>query len=416
MSGTGTLTSGRGLGRSIARWTRRSLRTSLRPTSPAGSGWIRALGKETFADWAARWVPTIAGLTPKTRESYESILRRHLLPRFADTSVNRIDHPMVIGLMAEMTATGAGAGTVQNVRDVLRLVLELARRSGAIKVNPVKEAKAPKKPPVEIIFLDASQIMTLADEVTNPPIGTGGGEHRRRSYPERGLLVRFAGFTGLRSAEIVALRTESVDLLRGRVQVVSSATEAYGKLQFGPPKTYQRRAVPLRRSLVDELTKHLAGKERDTFVFTASRGGPLRHSNFYARHFKPAVLQPVSLRRRGSTICGTATPPCSSLKAPTHEPSWSGWATARSRSPSGPTGTCSPPSKLLSPMLSTRSTGPPSQLARRTSGSSKGKNYGRTVRWRYPRDGEVTESLRAHAEALAGYLNDAVLDYDKFLR
>ncbi|MDP3983704.1 MAG: hypothetical protein Q8Q52_01690 [Acidimicrobiia bacterium] len=25
----------------------------------------------------------------------------------------------------------------------------------------------------------------------------------------------------------------------------------------------------------------------------------------------------------------------------------------------------------------------------------------------------MTESLRAHAEALAGYLNDAVLDYDK---
>lgn len=141
------------------------------------------LGKETFGDWAARWVPTIAGLTPKTRESYESILRRHLLSRFADTPVNRIDHPTVVGLLAELTASGAGAGTVRNVRDVLRLVLELARRSGAIKVNPVEGAKAPKKPPAEMVFLDASQIMTLADEITNPPIRTGGGEHRRRSYP-----------------------------------------------------------------------------------------------------------------------------------------------------------------------------------------------------------------------------------------
>ena len=64
---------------------------------------------------------------------------------------------------------------MRNVRDVLRLVLELARRSGAIKVNPVDGAKAPKKPPSEMVFLDASQIMTLADEVTNPPIRTGGG-------------------------------------------------------------------------------------------------------------------------------------------------------------------------------------------------------------------------------------------------
>jgi len=110
-----------------------------------------------------------------------------------------------------------------------------------------------------MVFLDADQIMTLADEVTGPPIRTGGGEHRRHSYPERGLLVRFAGFTGLRSAEIVALRTESVDLLRGRGRVVSSATEASGKLQLGPPKTYQRRSVPLPASLVEELTTHLAG-------------------------------------------------------------------------------------------------------------------------------------------------------------
>jgi len=114
---------------------------------------------------------------------------------------------------------------------------------------------------------------------------------RRRSYPERGLLVRFAGFTGLRSGEIVALRAEAVDLMRARVQVVASASEAYGKIQFGPPKTYQRRSVPLPKTLVGELTSHLGGRAATEFVFTSSRGGPLRHSNFYARHFKPAVIR-----------------------------------------------------------------------------------------------------------------------------
>ena len=249
------------------------------------------LGRETFGQWADRWVPTIAGLTPKTRESYESIVRRHLRPRFEDTPVNRIDHPTVVALVAELNSSGAGAGTVRNIRDVLRLILELARRSGAIKVNPVEGAKAPKKPPAEMVFLNADQIMTLADEVTNPPIRRGGGEHRRPSFPERGLLVRFTGFTGLRSGEIVALRTKAVDLLHGRVHVVASATEAYGKLQFGPPKTYQRRAVPLPQALVDEMATHLAARASDDFVFTSSRGGPLRHSNFYARQFKTAVLR-----------------------------------------------------------------------------------------------------------------------------
>jgi integrase len=249
------------------------------------------LGRETFGDWAGRWLPTIAALTPKTRESYESILRRHLLSRLEDTPVYRIDHPTVVALMAELTSNGAGAGTVRNVRDVLRLVLELARRSGAIKVNPVEGAKAPKKPPARMVFLDADQIMTLAEEVANPPTWRTSGEHHGPTHPERGLLVRFAGFTGLRSGEIVGLRTEEVDLLHGRVHVVASATEAYGKLQFGPPKTYQRRAVPLPRTLVAELTGHLADRTNSDFVFTSSRGGPLRHSNFYARHFKPAVVR-----------------------------------------------------------------------------------------------------------------------------
>jgi hypothetical protein len=110
------------------------------------------LGRETFGQWADLWVPTIAALTPKTRESYESILRKHLRPRFEDTPVNRIDHPTVVRLIAELNSSGAGAGTVRNIRDVLRLILEFARRSGAIKVNPVECAKAPKKPPAEMVF------------------------------------------------------------------------------------------------------------------------------------------------------------------------------------------------------------------------------------------------------------------------
>lgn len=135
-----------------------------------------------------------------------------------------------MALLAELTSEGASAGTVC---DLLRLILGLARRSGAIKVNPVEGVKAPKKLPAQMVFMNADQIMTVAEEVTHPPIKRGGGEHRRRSYPERGLYVRVAGFTGLRAGELVALRAEAIDLLHGRVHALESATEAYGKLQFG---------------------------------------------------------------------------------------------------------------------------------------------------------------------------------------
>ncbi len=47
------------------------------------------------------------------------------------------------------------------------------------KVNPVEGAKAPKKPSAEMVFRNASQIMTLAEELTSPPIRKGGGEGGR---------------------------------------------------------------------------------------------------------------------------------------------------------------------------------------------------------------------------------------------
>lgn len=33
----------------------------------------------------------------------------------------------------------------------------------------------------------------------------------------------------------------------------------------------------------------MAGKSPEDYVFTSPEGGPLRHSNFYRRHFRPAV-------------------------------------------------------------------------------------------------------------------------------
>ena len=39
------------------------------------------------------------------------------------------------------------------------------------------------------------------------------------------------------------------------------------------------------------MARHVANKASSDFIFTSSRGGPLRHSNFRARHYKPAVLR-----------------------------------------------------------------------------------------------------------------------------
>ena len=90
-------------------------------------------GQELFEVWAAKWVETLGSRKPKTRETYESIVRRHLLPRFASTPIGSIDYPCVLAFVGEMQRDGVAAGTVRNIRDVLRLVFRLAVRSGALK-------------------------------------------------------------------------------------------------------------------------------------------------------------------------------------------------------------------------------------------------------------------------------------------
>ena len=79
-------------------------------------------GRHPFGDWAAKWITTTTHLKPKTRESYESILKNHLIPEFGDRPIASIEHPEVLTFLSGLQAAGKGAGTVRNVCDVMRLV------------------------------------------------------------------------------------------------------------------------------------------------------------------------------------------------------------------------------------------------------------------------------------------------------
>ncbi len=87
------------------------------------------------------------------------------------------------------------------------------------------------------------------------------------------------------------MRVGRLDLLRGSVEVVEALSDVGGKLAFGATKTYARRHVPLPPFLRDELGRYLNDRptDADALVFTAPKGGPLRHNLFYRHKFKPAV-------------------------------------------------------------------------------------------------------------------------------
>lgn len=249
----------------------------------------------TVDEWAATWLTTTVHLKPKTRVGYDSMLRTHVLPALGSVPVSAIDRPRVDAFIAELVATGAAPGTVRSARKVLRLVLETAVNAKALPANPCAGVKVPRSAKAEMHFLPADQVADLAQAIAHPERRTGGkgaAPWWRTEWPEYAVLVRFAAYTGLRAGELEALRVKRLDLLRGRVEVAETVGEVTGHgLVFGPTKTDQTRTVPLPRFLCDDLGTALAGKGRDDFVFPGPEGGPLRHRNFYARHFKPAVRQ-----------------------------------------------------------------------------------------------------------------------------
>jgi integrase len=213
---------------------------------------------------------------PKTRAHYESILRIHVLPAFADQPIGAITPAIVRRFIAARTDIGAAPGTVRSVRKVLRLVLATAVQDGALRSNPCDGVRVPASPRAEMVFLTADQVETLATAIDE----------------RYSTLIRLAAYTGLRAGEICALRIGRVDLETNRITVAESVTEVpvHG-LYFSEPKTYEHRSVTLPTFLADELLEHLVGRPNDprAFVFTSPEGSTLNHKNFYRRHFKPTV-------------------------------------------------------------------------------------------------------------------------------
>ena len=235
------------------------------------------LARTKFERWADEWLRSTVDLRPKTRVGYESMLRVNVLPHFSGWPVGRIETMHVRQYLARLRETGAGPGTVRAARKVLRLVFATAVEGGALRANPCSGIRVGRSDPAEMAFLTMDEVLALASAM----------QHR-----EYGLLVRFAALTGLRAGEIGALRVGRVDLARERVEVTETVSEVAGHgLVYGPPKTYERRSVPIPRTLAEELAAHFddGPPQPEDFVFTAPGGGPLRHHNFYRRHFKPAV-------------------------------------------------------------------------------------------------------------------------------
>jgi integrase len=146
---------------------------------------------------------------------------------------------------------------------LLRQVLGAAVEGWRIPRNPCGGVKLPKRQHAVRGYLSRAQVAALADAVERD-----------------GIVVKFLAYSGVRWGEMAALKVDDCDMLRRRVNVSRSVTEAAGAgLVWTPGKTHERRSVPFPNALCAELAALMVGKSRDDLVFTDQRGGVVRNSN-----------------------------------------------------------------------------------------------------------------------------------------
>ncbi|MDQ3955042.1 MAG: site-specific integrase [Actinomycetota bacterium] len=231
-------------------------------------------GQVVLEKWVTKWLSTLS-VKPKTRASYESLLRSRVLPAFGRRRLDNIRPSDIQGWVSAMHDEGLSASRIRQAVIVLRLVMDAAVQDRLVARNPCDRIKAPRLRQEEAAYFDPATIERILGEIDD----------------QYQLLFRVLAVLGLRWGEAAALRRRHVDLLKRRIRVEDSLAEVSGKLIFGSTKSHAVRTVPIPPSIAAALTRHLKTVDNspDSLLFRGPKGGPIRYRYAYMSLWRPAL-------------------------------------------------------------------------------------------------------------------------------
>ena len=208
----------------------------------------------TFAKFAEEFMATYseANNKPSEVQSKRTILKCHLLPAFGGKKLDVIQQREIEAYKSAKLKSDLAPKTVNNHLTILRRILSLAAEWGLLThTPPVKWLKTPEP---EFDFLDFDEAVRL----------------ERGAKGEWAAMITVGLTTGLRLGELLALRWEDVDLVRGRLLV----RRAVARGVIGTPKSGKSREIPLNEKAAAALKRqrHLRGE----LVFCDDAGRMLR--------------------------------------------------------------------------------------------------------------------------------------------
>lgn len=220
------------------------------------------------------------GRRRSTLMDYESYLRVHLVPFFAETPLQQIDEDDIDAFIAYERGEGKAPKSIRNWLGFLHSIFAYAEKRKWSQGNPCKLVDLPAVDgsDPDIRFLDQGEFEAVLQAVPDDHLGS----------TEKTLYLT-AAMSGLRQGELLALRWRDIDWTARKIRVRRS----YVRGEYGKPKSKRSsRAVPLATRVARELERHYkrsAYQADDQLVFGHPElGSPLDRSKIRKR-FRKAV-------------------------------------------------------------------------------------------------------------------------------
>ena len=236
-------------------------------------------------EYLDRWLKgsVLENVKPITYDSYERILRVHVVPTLGRVKLNNLNPLHLQSLYRERLDSGLSPRTVQYVHVVMHRALKQAVRWGLVPRNVSEAVDPPRIYRKEMRPLSPVQARTFL-------------EAAREDRLEALYVV--ALHCGLRQGELFGLRWSDVDLEERTLRVNRTLTQTKDGPVFTVPKTAKsRRTVRLTNGAVEALKRH-SQRQADEIVrmdflygdqglvFASEVGTPLNRSNVTQRSFR----------------------------------------------------------------------------------------------------------------------------------
>jgi integrase len=237
--------------------------------------------RRTVADQVAHHIAHLTGISDGTRKRYTGYLDRRVTPDpLGALPLDLADRDAFAGWVNRLDAAGLSAKSIKNHHSVVSDAMRSAVRDGLVPANHAEGIRI-ETPDDD----DADEMVTLdLDELRAFILATG--EHWRP-------MVVFMFGTGVRWQEAAALKVKDVDLDRLQARVIRAWKDTAGQgHRLGKPKSKRsRRTIVFGPGVAAAIRPLVDGRDPEAFVFTNTRGGPVRYSNFWEDVWGKAVRQ-----------------------------------------------------------------------------------------------------------------------------